>query len=273
MEAGASASDVPAPSSGAGEEAEQEESTITRRAICYNGCGRPSSVCVCPHLPSSPLPTATTIIILHHPHELRRNRLATLPLLSRSLLRLHLISGRCLRPDCSPLLDSLSSLSPSSSSPVLFLFPSPAATDLSVWAKSTLPSLRSSPVLILFDGTWRQAKEMAVASLPFLSRFATWVSLGCDVAVEGESTFESDLILKKEPFKGCLSTMEAVARALRVLEPEGRGSEAEEWLITILRAMVRFQASHLKPMNPRPRMKKKKEMKEKSEETCSPDAR
>ncbi|KAI4991876.1 hypothetical protein ZWY2020_040262 [Hordeum vulgare] len=57
--------------------------------------------------------------------------------------------------------------------------------------------------------------------------------------------FESELVVKKEPHKGCLSTMEAVARALRLLEPEGSGAQIEEPMIRVLRAMVAFQSDHL----------------------------
>jgi DTW domain len=67
------------------------------------------------------------------------------------------------------------------------------------------------------------------------------------------------LILKKEPHKGCLTTIEAVARALRILEPDNMGPLVEETLLKVLRAMVGFQASFMKPMPPRPKMGKKKD--------------
>ncbi|KAJ0975603.1 hypothetical protein J5N97_017568 [Dioscorea zingiberensis] len=228
---------------------EEEEEKKRSREICFDGCGRPSSVCICPYLPPSPIPTSTRVLVLHHPHELRRNRLATLPVLKRSLLHLHSLPGRRLHPSSSPLL-------PSPSSTPLLLFPSPNSTPLSLWASQNPPLSRKNLVLIVLDGTWAQAKEMAAASAPFLSSIAaTHVSLGMDESVEGESPFESDLVLKKEPFKGCVSTLEAVARALRVLEPdENVGVEVEEVLLRILRAMVGFQKSYLKPVKPRPRL-------------------
>jgi hypothetical protein len=64
--------------------------------------------------------------------------------------------------------------------------------------------------------------------------------------------YDSELILRKEPFGGYVSTMEAVARALRVLEPNG--VEIEASLIWILREMVRWQAGFLKPVNSRPKL-------------------
>jgi len=115
---------------------------------------------------------------------------------------------------------------------LLLLYPLPAA-----WCRATPPAARARPTLLLLDGTWKQAKEMRAASGPFL------VSLGAlpvDSGVDGDSMFESELVVKKEPRKGCGSTMEAVARALQLLEPEGKGEEIEETMVGVIRAMVAF---------------------------------
>lgn len=109
-------------------------------------------------------------------------------------------------------------------------------------------------VLIVFDGTWKHAKEMVVASSPFLSKFAVQVCLDFDAAKDGGTIFDSELILRKEPFAGCMSTMEAVARCLRVLE--ANGDDIESRIIEVLRAMVSFQASYLKPLRPRTKLVK-----------------
>ncbi|KAJ1264509.1 hypothetical protein BS78_08G006500 [Paspalum vaginatum] len=230
------------------------------RSVCHAGCGRPSRVCLCPHLPPSPLPTSTTVVILHHPHALRRNPLSTLPLLARCLANLHLVPGRHLAPSSCPALLP----PPSSSGPVLFLYPSPAASDLAAWCRATPRSARPRPTLLLLDGTWRQAKEMRAASGAFLASLgAVPVALPVDGAVEGDSMFESELVVKKEPRKGCVSTMEAAARALRVLEPEGgKGDEIEAALVGVVRAMVAFQMEHVRHLTVAPRVKmRKKELK------------
>lgn len=120
---------------------------------------------------------------------------------------------------------------------------------------------------------------MVTASLPFLTGFATHVAVGeCDERAEGPSSYESELAVRKEPFKGCMSTMEAVARVLRVLEPdEAVGVEVEKRLLGVLKAMVEFQMRHLKPTKPRIKMRKKKEMrkqrKESGEQPCSQGVR
>lgn len=111
-------------------------------------------------------------------------------------------------------------------------------------------------VLIVFDGTWKHAKEMLYASLPFLSKFASCIYFDCNNEVGGGSIYDSDLILKKEPFKGCMSTMEAVARALGILEPSGSGLQIQAKLLEVLKSMVRLQACYLKPIKPRPKLLK-----------------
>ncbi|KAG0519745.1 hypothetical protein BDA96_08G012900 [Sorghum bicolor] len=231
------------------------------RSICHAGCGRPSRVCLCPYLPPSPLPTSTTVVILHHPHALRRNPLSTLPLLARSLSNLRLVPGRRLLPSSIPP-------APTPRGPVLLLYPSPAASDLTSWCRSTPRPARAAPTLLLLDGTWKQAKEMHAASLPVLTSLGIVpVALPVDGSADGDSMFESDLVVRKEPRKGCVSTMEAVARALRLLEPEENGAVVEEAMLGVLRAMVAFQTEHLqhRTVKPRVKMRKKKELRREEE--------
>lgn len=77
-----------------------------------------------------------------------------------------------------------------------------------------------------------------------------------DESACGGSIYDSELVLRKEPFGGCVSTLEAVARALGALEPNGVEIEAQ--LIGVLRDMVGLQAGYLnKPINPRPKLLKK----------------
>ncbi|KAK4404862.1 hypothetical protein Sango_0854800 [Sesamum angolense] len=231
-----------------------------RRIICTTGCGRPINVCLCHTLPSTPLPTAAKIVILHHPHE-RRHKLATVPLLSRCLLNCEIIIGRKLKYGQSKLLDSLHDQACENPNlplgRALYLFPGPNAlpfAEVNRFCSSHDGVGVDDLVLIVFDGTWKHAKEMVLASLPFLSKFAIQVCLDFDAGVDGGTIFDSDLILRKEPFAGCMSTMEAVARCLRVLEPNG--IDIETRIIEVLKAMVSFQACFLKPMKPRPKLMK-----------------
>ncbi|KAL4558062.1 hypothetical protein LXL04_036258 [Taraxacum kok-saghyz] len=231
----------------------------TRRRIC-NVCERPATVCLCDIIPSEPLSTGTEIVILQHPHE-QRHPLATVPVLNKCLRSCQTLIGRRLRRGHSALLDSLHDAAaeenPNEPRHAAFLFPGTdlnPSMDINQWKSSFGDDDSNKFILIAFDGTWKHAKEMVCASFPFLSKFATQVCLTYDVTVDGGTIYNSDLILRKEPFGGCMSTMEAVARSLRILEPNGVDIESK--LITVLRAMVRFQSSFLKPVKPRPKLLK-----------------
>ncbi|VVA30360.1 PREDICTED: DTW [Prunus dulcis] len=218
------------------------------RPICSN-CTRPGPVCLCHSLPAQPIKTQTQIIILHHPHE-ANHKLSTTPILTKCLSNSTAIVARKLKPGLSPLLDQ--------SPPAIYLFPptkaSPAVS-LSDLPSSPVPTY-SPLVLIAFDATWKHAREMVKASEGFLSTFASRVCLDVDESASGGSIYDSELVLRKEPFGGCVSTMEAVARALGVIEPNG--VEIEARLIRVLRDMVASQARYLKtPAKPRPKLLKK----------------
>lgn len=147
---------------------------------------------------------------------------------------------------------------PSESVHAAFLFPGTdlnPSMEINEWKSSIGDADVNKFVLIAFDGTWKHAKEMVSASFPFVSKFAAQVCLSYDVNVDGGNIFSNQLTLRKEPFDGCMSTMEAVARCLRVLEPNG--VEIESRLVEVLRMMVKFQASFTKPINPRPKLSKK----------------
>lgn len=243
-----------------------------RREKCRGGCERPASVCLCNVLPSEALQTSTHIIILQHPHEVR-HKLSTVPLLQKCLRNSQVIVGRRLHIGSSPMLDAISSQSGAENSKcwqVLLLFPGEEAMDLETWisdrAQSGMPDHPQNEnenggilvLLIVIDGTWQHAKEMVKASMAFLSSInAFQVCLPYDRNTQGYNMWNSDLILRKEPFGGCVSTIEAVAHSLRILEPTPFAVEIEQRLLSVLRAMVAFQSHNLKPMNPRPRLHKK----------------
>ncbi|KAG9134902.1 hypothetical protein Leryth_001141 [Lithospermum erythrorhizon] len=236
-----------------------------RRRTCPHGCDRPINVCLCPSLPSPPLHTSTRVVILHHPHE-QRHKLATVPILYKCLSKCDIILGRRLKYGHSNILDSLFDYAiknPLSPFQAIFLFPgteSLPSTEINEWISSTDAIDEKNYVLIAFDGTWKHAKEMVHASLPFLSKFAVQVCLNYDATVEGPTIFDSELTLRKEPFDGCISTMEAVARCLRVLETNG--DEIEAKIVDVLRTLVKLQAGFLKPSKPRVKvLKKQKESK------------
>ncbi|KAK9048552.1 hypothetical protein SSX86_032483 [Deinandra increscens subsp. villosa] len=230
------------------------ELNTRRRRVC-NACERPANVCLCDSIPAEALSTSTRIVILQHPHE-QRHPLATVPVLNKCLRNCQTLIGRRLRRGDLPLLDSLHDAA--SDQHAAFLFPGTDSTpsmEINQWKSSLGDADMNKLVLIVFDGTWKHAKEMVSASLPFVSKFATQVSLAYDVHVDGGTKFSSDLTLRKEPFGGCMSTMEAVARCLGILEPNG--VEIESRLVQVIRLMVRFQSSFLKPTNRSPKLLKR----------------
>lgn len=109
--------------------------------------------------------------------------------------------------------------------------------------------------LLVFDATWHHAKEMVQASSSFLQS-ATRVCLDdFNADMEGGSIYDSELILRKEPCEGCVSTAEAVARWVQVMEENGEETAAR--LLEVLREMVRMQMQFIRPMKPRVKLGKK----------------
>ncbi|MCO5606012.1 hypothetical protein L7F22_060199 [Adiantum nelumboides] len=58
-------------------------------------------------------------------------------------------------------------------------------------------------VLIAVDATWQHANEMIKASAPYLDKFVVPVCLPFDADQDGSCIANSELIIRKEPFKGC----------------------------------------------------------------------
>ncbi|KAJ0258319.1 tRNA-uridine aminocarboxypropyltransferase [Hirschfeldia incana] len=235
-----------------------EEADAKRRQICSN-CDRPKPICICHVIPSEPITTNTEILILHHPHE-SRHKLNTTHLLVKSLTNITRIPGRRLRHH------HISAALPKPSRTIYLFPPSPSspAVTVSEFKSLNLPNRTSdSPPpplrLIVFDATWKHAKEMVKASEEVLREAgAVRVCLdeGIDESVSGGSIYDSELLLRMEPVGGCVSTAEAVARCLGALEVDG--VEIERKLISVLKEMVRLQSEFLKPMRPRPKLLKKR---------------
>ncbi len=184
-----------------------------RRATCA-ACRRPLDLCYCEHV--TPTQTRTRVVVLQHPRE-ARVPLGTLRMLELSLPEARI--GRGVDFDGDPLVEALYQEQPAP----FVLYPGPGAQDL-----SELP--REVPItLIAIDGTWSQAKALLrqnprLAALP-------------RVAFSPGSP--SIYRIRRQPAEHCVSTLEALARALDVLEgPEGRFEEA---LLAPLRALVSDQ--------------------------------
>ena len=154
-------------------------------------------VCYCAQLPQ--LPTRTRVVVLQHPRERRVGigtaRMAQLAL-PNSLLHVGIDFAR--NPAVSALL--------SGPSPTYLLFPGPDARDVRELA-------HAEPItLVVVDGTWSQARTLvrvnpALAALPRIA-----------FTPKQRSVYDR---IRREPADFCVSTIEALAAVLDVLEPDG----------------------------------------------------
>lgn len=176
------------------------------RQLCLR-CLRSRAVCYCADIRAVRAPFEA--VILQHPKE-RKNTIGTARLTALCLTNAKLIDGTEFEndPAVNAILDDPSRL-------CTVLFPGPGSCDVSVlgWesepfrALASDPSLR--PVVFVIDGTWTQAKSMLrksprLASLPRIS-----------FSPGAPSTYR----VRKQPHHACLSTIEAVHRLIRILEP------------------------------------------------------
>jgi DTW domain-containing protein YfiP len=188
--------------------------------------------CWCQRLPT--LDTATRVVFLQHPREARvavgTARMAHLCLPNSSL---HV--GTRWDEDPAVILE----LSNLDSQPIL-LFPGPNAPDI-------LKEPPAGPVtLVVIDGTWSQAGKLVKRS-PVLSALPRY-----GFVPPAASAYR----IRKEPRADCVSTIEALAYVLGVLEKNPTG------MLTLLdpfHDMVEFQVDHAQRLHqPRRRIKNRK---------------
>mmetsp|Transcript_26818 Transcript_26818/g.40582 ORF Transcript_26818/g.40582 Transcript_26818/m.40582 type:complete len:382 (-) Transcript_26818:139-1284(-) len=224
-----------------GERRALERSRNDRRILC-DQCQRPPIQCVCDCLPSAKIRTDVNIIVLQHPTEFRRSTFSTVPLLKLVLENIQICVGHNF-DDTHPVLEKL--FAQNKEKPML-LFPGPDASTLddpSIQQQflRTTPSsndndLATKSTLILIDGTWTQAARMARHS-PILLEKCKQVQFA---SVDNPSIYDA---IRKEPEAHCLSTLEACAKALTLLDPSN-GLEASNYLHASLQSLVRQQLLH-----------------------------
>lgn len=188
------------------------------RKVCL-ACGYPLVVCICTAITKTAVDTE--IIILQHPTEKNRAK-NTARLISLVVPDTKLIVGEG-AADFEQVKQHLLTQKSRETS-VAVLFPSPASTILS---EVSQPTLKKIQTLILIDGTWRKAKKMWQLN-PWLWPF---------VVSRLEADSKSRYRIRKGSEAGGLSTLEAAALALEILEdadtkPLYRAFEAmqDKWL-------------------------------------------
>ena len=225
------------------ERRQQSRNWNDARATCPQ-CQRPPSSCVCAALPSKGKITLphVDILILQHPSEFRRKHVSTVPLIPLVLDNVKISVRRAF--DDTFMQHVLGDVEARGKTPLL-LFPGADAITLDQpraleELQSRSEQLRqhsvigdesetdagnnlgaSMPVdlprdffLILIDGTWTQAGSMVRNSSPLLLEKCLPIQF-LSTAKSQQSMYHS---MRKQPNAHCLSTLEACARTLPLLE-------------------------------------------------------
>jgi DTW domain-containing protein len=190
------------------------------REHCHR-CRKAIAVCICPHVPR--VRNRTEIVILQHPKE-REHPFGTARFAELGLERVRTVVHYGLARAPSPL----GSLPEGAA----LIYPARSATDL-----RSVPPPRA---LVFLDGTWAQSRTLyrinpALAALPhhrieprILSRYK----------------------IRSEPAVHCTSTIEAIAEALAIVEPELEGLDP---LIAAFEEMIARQIDYQSRPQPRRR--------------------
>lgn len=193
-----------------------------KRTICKQ-CERPERVCWCNYLPNPKvLPKSrTTIIILQHPSEKKRN-------IRTALMALHGIAdGHCQIHVRRKLTKSDSLYETLQSLNCFLLFPSATSKNITTLASHD----DVEKTLVILDGTWDEAKKIYMRS-PVLQ------ALPC---IHLEVKNKSAYVVRTQPSEKCLSTLETAAHALAIIE---KNPSIIEKLLNPLRMLCEFQLSH-----------------------------
>jgi DTW domain-containing protein YfiP len=178
----------------------------TRRLARCPGCGLATALCLCGELPR--LSVRTRVVVVMHTNEVQKSS-------NTGRLAVAMLGGAELRVRGRPN-ESIPEAPPGKR---LALFPMPDARSL------TEDDARDeAPVLLIPDGNWTQARRMLIRD-PWL-RDAEIVRL----AEVGPSRYP----LRRNSRPGTTCTLEAVARALGILE----GEDVERAMLDVLDLFV-----------------------------------
>jgi DTW domain-containing protein YfiP len=203
---------------------------VVTRDRCYD-CLRPQGACFCAAIPS--IANQTEVVILQH----RRER--THPFNTARIVHKALQNSQLLIDHISNLAARLR-LKPRAG----LLFPGKAAQLI-----SDLPAEQYPEQLIVLDGTWHHAKTLfrEIPALHFLPQYRL------------APTSPSHYRIRRAPSGTALSTIEAVATALQMIEPETKGFDR---LLGAFDTMVQGQLAHAgSHANPRYRKRQKRTFK------------
>ncbi|HVS53727.1 MAG TPA: tRNA-uridine aminocarboxypropyltransferase [Opitutaceae bacterium] len=204
------------------------------RETCYR-CFWPRALCWCASI--TPMATRTRFVFLLHPKEFKREKAATGRLTHLCLANSELLMG--VEFDAHERVQAL--LADPRNFPVL-LYPGRDALDLSAAptpAEPRLAALRAALaegrqlVVFLLDATWALGRKMLRCS-PSLQRLPRIMFATPDAP--------SRFVIKQQPHRGCLSTLEATHELLGALEGAGLDRyPLPEQLLGLFQRMQDFQ--------------------------------
>ncbi|CAI5746791.1 unnamed protein product [Peronospora destructor] len=197
-------------------------------------CKRPPRICYCAWLPDEGLATKRThVLVLQHTHEKRRRAaISSVPILTQTLedVTLVIVDDDC---DCGPGMNEeldvlLYGGGDDKFDEAMILFPDEHAQPLGATSCSVENiDITKRVLLLVIDG----------ASLQYICLDSN-ESGDAAIAPSRRSIYGD---LRKEPMEGCMSTLEAVASALIVLEPEESHQVVYDSLLHAFEGMVSIQ--------------------------------
>lgn len=214
----------------------QPYDTLPKRDRCLV-CNRSRATCFCGFV--TPFETLTRFVLLMHPKEYKEQTTGTGRLTHRALKNSELIMGVNLTEN--KRLNSL--LTDPSFYPVI-LYPGHTSINLSQCTNFDVPP-RKKLLIIILDGTWRLAKKIQSAS----------ANLHDVPRVCFTPPTASRFLIKRQPAKVCVSTIEATHHLLDILDKFGiedlKGVHFS--LLDAIDSLVRFQVNYMKDQNQIPR--------------------
>lgn len=194
------------------------------RVTCYR-CFRPQAHCWCDRI--KPIATKTRFVFLMHPKEYRHEKTGTGRLTHLSLPNSEIVVGVEFEEN-----KRLDDLLEDKRQRVVLLYPGEEAINLSHPEKLATGTFDLPLVVLVLDATWSCARKMLKLS-PRLQRLPR---------VMFTPSAPSRFVIKAQPIKGCLSTLESVHEVLSALAKVGvENYEQHEQLLKLFGAMQQFQ--------------------------------
>ena len=202
------------------------ENPIGSRDMCFR-CMRPTNVCHCETIPT--IENKTEVLIAQYIQE-RSHPFNTARMVAQSLSNSRLVTGYCEDiHEHTSLLGEHTGL----------LYPSKTAIEL-----SDVPADQRPKQLVLLDGTWNQAKRL----------YRNWPALKNLPHYKLAPSSPGQYRIRLEPDEFSLSTVEATAAALKLLEPDLSGLDdlLQAFTTMVDRQLAHPNADYTQPLQERP---------------------